>query len=86
MKTLLLLDFLQPKLMSGGNYIKEGRDSAKSTCLIFSPKEEDEVGALGRYLQLFAVSKETGIIILEVIFCKFEDETCLKLAVIKDFE
>ncbi|XP_001600555.1 protein henna isoform X1 [Nasonia vitripennis] len=44
----------KPKLMSGGNYIKEGRDSAKGTCLIFSPKEEDEVGALGRYLQLFA--------------------------------
>ncbi|XP_043467955.1 protein henna isoform X1 [Leptopilina heterotoma] len=43
----------KPKLMEGGNYIKEGRDSAKSTCLIFSPKEEDEVGALGRYLQLF---------------------------------
>ncbi|XP_033230671.1 protein henna isoform X2 [Belonocnema kinseyi] len=42
-----------PKLMEGGNYIKEGRDSARSTCLIFSPKEEDEVGALGRYLQLF---------------------------------
>lgn len=44
--------------MEGGNYIKEGRDSAKSTCLIFSPKEEDEVGALGRYLQLFTVSIE----------------------------
>lgn len=42
--------------MEGGNYIKEGRDSAKSTCLIFSPKEEDQVGALGKYLQLFAVS------------------------------
>ncbi|XP_023247915.1 protein henna isoform X2 [Copidosoma floridanum] len=40
--------------MKGGNYIKEGRDSSKSTCLIFSPKEVDEVGALGRYLQLFA--------------------------------
>jgi len=43
--------------MHGGNYIKEARDSAKSTCLIFSPKEEDQVGSLGNYLQLFAVSK-----------------------------
>lgn len=42
--------------MHGGNYIKEGRDSAKSTCLIFSPKEEDSVGALARYLKLFTVS------------------------------
>lgn len=41
--------------MEGGNYIKEGRDSARSTCLIFSPKEEDEVGALGKYLQIFSV-------------------------------
>jgi len=43
--------------MHGGNYIKEARDSAKSTCLIFSPKEEDQVGSLGNYLQLFAVSR-----------------------------
>lgn len=43
--------------MDGGNYIKEGRDSAKSTCLIFSPREDDEVGSLGRYLKLFAVSR-----------------------------
>lgn len=41
--------------MTGGNYIKEGRDSAKSTCLIFSPKE-DEVGALARALKMFEVS------------------------------
>lgn len=47
----------QPKLMDGGNYIKEGRDSAKSTCLIFSPREDDEVGSLGRYLKLFSVSE-----------------------------
>ncbi|XP_058792140.1 protein henna isoform X2 [Phymastichus coffea] len=45
---------LDPKLMSGGNYIKEGTDSSKSTCLIFSPKEQDEIGALTRYLLLFA--------------------------------
>ncbi|XP_043276861.1 protein henna isoform X1 [Venturia canescens] len=47
----------KPTLMHGGNYIKEGRDSAKSTCLIFSPKEEDEIGALSRYLQLFSEHK-----------------------------
>ncbi|XP_046734867.1 protein henna isoform X1 [Diprion similis] len=47
----------KPKLMDGGNYIKEGRDSAKSTCLIFSPREDDEVGSLGRYLKLFAKHK-----------------------------
>ena len=45
---------LDPKLVHGGNYIKEGRDTAKSTCLIFSPKEDDSVGTLGKYLQLFA--------------------------------
>ncbi|KAK9303323.1 hypothetical protein QLX08_004923 [Tetragonisca angustula] len=44
----------KPRLMYGGNYIKEGNDSAKNTCLIFSPKEEDSVGALSRYLKLFA--------------------------------
>ena len=48
--------FHKPRLMYGGNYIKEGNDSAKNTCLIFSPKEEDSVGALSRYLKLFAVS------------------------------
>lgn len=40
--------------MSGGNYIKEGKDPARSTCLIFSPKE-DEVGALARSLKMFEV-------------------------------
>jgi hypothetical protein len=45
---------LQPTLMDGGNYIKEGQDSAKSTCLIFSPKEE-AVGALAKSLKLFEV-------------------------------
>jgi phenylalanine-4-hydroxylase len=40
--------------MDGGNYIKEGRDSAKSTCLIFSPNEE-AVGALAKSLKLFEV-------------------------------
>ena len=40
--------------MDGGNYIKEGRDSAKSTCLMFSPKEE-AVGALANSLKLFEV-------------------------------
>lgn len=41
-----------PKLMPGGNYIKPGRDSAKSTCLIFSPPAE-QVGILARYLKTF---------------------------------
>jgi phenylalanine-4-hydroxylase len=48
------LFLLQPTLMEGGNYIKEGQDSAKSTCLIFSPKEE-AVGALAKSLKLFEV-------------------------------
>ncbi|KAL1130874.1 hypothetical protein AAG570_012115 [Ranatra chinensis] len=39
--------------MEGGNYIKEGSDSAKSTCIFFSPKENDGVGTLFRYLELF---------------------------------
>lgn len=47
--------------MDGGNYIKEGRDSSRSTCLIFSPKNEDEVGALGKYLQLFVVSNDNVV-------------------------
>ena len=47
----------KPTLIHGGNYIKEGKDSAKSTCLIFSPKEEDSVGALSKYLKLFAEHK-----------------------------
>lgn len=41
--------------MDGGNYIKEGKDAAKSTCLIFSPRA-DEVGALARSLKMFEVS------------------------------
>lgn len=40
--------------MDGGNYIKEGRDSAKSICLIFSPNEE-AVGTLAKSLKLFEV-------------------------------
>ncbi|XP_011504492.1 PREDICTED: protein henna [Ceratosolen solmsi marchali] len=47
----------KPILMSGGNYIKEGSDPAKSTCLIFSSKMADEVGTLSNYLQLFAKHK-----------------------------
>ncbi|KAL0280082.1 UNVERIFIED_CONTAM: hypothetical protein PYX00_001477 [Menopon gallinae] len=45
-----------PTLMSGGNYIKEGKDPVRSTCLIFSPKE-DEVGALARSLKMFEKHK-----------------------------
>lgn len=41
--------------MTGGNYIKEGIDSAKSTCLYFSLGEKDEVGALASSLELFKV-------------------------------
>lgn len=40
--------------MTGGNYIKEGLDSSKSTCLIFSPPKSGEVGALERYLKIFS--------------------------------
>lgn len=40
--------------MSGGNYIKEGRDSAKSTCLVFSPRSENEAGMLARTLKTFS--------------------------------
>lgn len=43
---------LQPKLMPGGNYIKIGRDSARSTCLLFAPPAE-EVGVLAKYLNIF---------------------------------
>lgn len=52
----------QPKLMPGGNYIKIGRDSAKSTCLIFSPAAE-EVGILARYLKVF---EKNGINLLHI--------------------
>lgn len=52
----ILTGDIDPVLMEGGNYIKEGRDSAKSTCLIFSPKE-DEVGALARALKMFEKHK-----------------------------
>ncbi|KAE8751843.1 hypothetical protein FOCC_FOCC001320 [Frankliniella occidentalis] len=51
-----------PTLMDGGNYIKEGKDAAKSTCLIFSPKA-DEVGALARSLKMF---EEHGVNLLHI--------------------
>lgn len=41
----------QPVLMKGGNYIKTGKDSQRSTAVIFSLKEE--VGALAKGLQIF---------------------------------
>lgn len=37
--------------MKGGNYIRTGKDSHRSTAIIFSPKEE--VGALAKCLQIF---------------------------------
>lgn len=43
----------QPQLMEGGQYIKEMPDTAKSTCLFFSPKENDDVGTLVHYLEHF---------------------------------
>lgn len=46
---------LQPTLMDGGNYIKEGADDAKSTWLIFSPSCDDEAGSLADALVLFKV-------------------------------
>ncbi|XP_046997588.1 protein henna [Schistocerca americana] len=48
-----VMDETQPMLMTGGNYIKEGLDSAKSICLIFSPGEKDQVGGLAKCLKLF---------------------------------
>lgn len=48
--------------MPGGNYIKIGRDSAKSTCVIFSPAAE-EVGILARYLKIF---EKYGINLLHI--------------------
>ncbi|KAL1517131.1 hypothetical protein ABEB36_000938 [Hypothenemus hampei] len=41
-----------PKLMPGGNYIRIGKDSAKSTYLLFAPPAE-EIGVLARYLNIF---------------------------------
>ncbi|KAK6629247.1 hypothetical protein RUM43_003064 [Polyplax serrata] len=46
----------KPVLKNGGQYIKEGIDPSKSTCLIFSPKE-DEVGALAKALKMFEKQK-----------------------------
>lgn len=57
----------QPTLMDGGNYIKEGKDAAKSTCLIFSPKA-DEVGALARSLKMFEVRTECKGVLYFVMF------------------
>lgn len=48
--------------MPGGNYIRIGRDSAKSTCIIFSPPAE-EVGILARYLKVF---EKHGINLLHI--------------------
>ena len=39
--------------MEGGNYIREGKDSHKSTCIIFSVQEE--LGALAKALSIFEV-------------------------------
>ncbi|XP_044270974.1 protein henna [Tribolium madens] len=51
-----------PKLMPGGNYIKIGRDSAKSTCLVFAPLAE-EVGVLAKCLNIF---KKHGVNLLHI--------------------
>lgn len=37
-----------------GNYIKEGRDSNKSTWLLFSPHTPDQAGALAKFLGIFS--------------------------------
>ncbi|XP_063393864.1 protein henna [Cydia fagiglandana] len=44
----------KPKLMHGGNYIKEGRDSAKSTWLLFSAESPDQAGCLAKFLSIFS--------------------------------
>lgn len=41
-----------PKLMPGGNYIRIGKDSAHSTCILFAPPAE-EVGILAKFLAIF---------------------------------
>ncbi|XP_050516970.1 protein henna isoform X1 [Diabrotica virgifera virgifera] len=41
-----------PKLMPGGNYIRIGKDSAHSTCIVFAPPAE-EVGVLAKFLSIF---------------------------------
>lgn len=38
--------------MPGGNYIKVGKDAAKSVCLLFAPPAES-VGILANYLEIF---------------------------------
>lgn len=40
--------------MQGGNYIAEGRDSSKSTWLLFSPGTRDEAGSLAKFLSVFS--------------------------------
>jgi phenylalanine-4-hydroxylase len=37
-----------------GNYIREGRDSTKSTWLLFSPETPDGAGSLAKYLNIFS--------------------------------
>ncbi|VVC93776.1 unnamed protein product [Leptidea sinapis] len=44
----------KPKLMNGGNYILEGRDSSKSTWLLFAPGTRDEAGSLAKFLSVFS--------------------------------
>lgn len=38
--------------MPGGNYIRIGKDSARSVCLLFAPPAES-VGILANYLEIF---------------------------------
>lgn len=38
--------------MPGGNYIRVGKDSARSVCLLFAPQAES-VGILANYLEIF---------------------------------
>lgn len=47
--------------MKGGNYIRTGKDSAKSTAIIFSLNEE--VGALAKTLQIF---QRNGVNLLHI--------------------
>lgn len=37
-----------------GNYIREGRDSGKSTWILFSPESPDQAGSLARFLGIFS--------------------------------
>lgn len=48
--------------MPGGNYIRVGKDSSRSVCLLFAPPAES-VGILANYLEIF---KKHGVNLLHI--------------------